>query len=273
MNKPLIITLILAIILPLIKGNIILIEQTITENFTSINNVSIAMKESPLTIILNREIKNLDVSNKNISCDIFNKNSIICNSQELPISFSITFETEEIIKDNIYELSIVTKAEKLYLTIYLPVGYVVKEENVAENPKFLSDGKRIILFFSKNNATTFSTKFSIEKVKEEKIITYPYSLIIIILVVISIALIIIYLYYKGKLEKQRKSIIEVLEPNERKVLEILMQNNPITQKKIVELTQLSKAEVSKIISSLKQRGIVDVEKRGRNNIIYLKKKI
>lgn len=273
MNKAIIITLIIAALIPLVESNIILINQYITENFTSLNNLSIAMKESPLIITLNKEIKNLNLETNKVSCNVFNKNTIICEADNLPIFFSLTFETDEIIKNNTYEINILTKAEKFYLIIYLPIGYIVKQENIAENPNFLSDGKRIILYFSKNNITTFSTNFTLEKVKEEKIIGPPTSLIIIALVALSIVLIIIYLYYKGKLEKQKKSIMQVLDPNEKKVLEILMQNNPITQKKIVELTQLSKAEVSKIISSLKQRGIVEIEKRGRNNIVYLKKAI
>ncbi|MBU5682255.1 MAG: winged helix-turn-helix transcriptional regulator [Candidatus Aenigmarchaeota archaeon] len=280
MNKLAKIVIIAILILPLaLSNNIISIDQYITEDLKTINNITITLKEKDISMVFNKELYNLKIleGSDKVNCNLFEKNSIICevlNISDLPISFKISVETDKIVDEkNRYEFKLLTKAERFYISIFLPIGYAVKEEKeeIAENITFLSDGKRIILFVRKNNITTFELSFTLKKI--EKIIPLPYSIITIIVIASLIIIAILYLYYKIKLEKERKKIIEVLDINERKVLEILMKNNPINQKKLVELTQLSKAKISKIISSFKQRGIVSVEKRGRNNIIYLNKKL
>lgn len=280
MNKLAKIAIIAILILPLaLSNNIISIDQYITEDLKTINNITITLKEKDISMVFNKELYNLKIleGSDKVNCNLFEKNSIICevlNISDLPISFKISVETDKIVDEkNRYEFKLLTKAERFYISIFLPIGYAVKEEKeeIPENITFLSDGKRIILFVRKNNITTFELSFTLKKI--EKIIPLPYSIITIIVIASLIIITILYLYYKIKLEKERKKIIEVLDINERKVLEILMKNNPINQKKLVELTQLSKAKISKIISSFKQRGIVSVEKRGRNNIIYLNKKL
>lgn len=280
MNKLAKIVIIAILILPLaLSNNIISIDQYITEDLKTINNITITLKEKDISMVFNKELYNLKIleGSDKVNCNLFEKNSIICevlNISDLPISFKISVETDKIVDEkNRYEFKLLTKAERFYISIFLPIGYAVKEEKeeIAENITFLSDGKRIILFVRKNNITTFELSFTLKKI--EKIIPLPYSIITIVVIASLIIITILYLYYKIKLEKERKKIIEVLDINERKVLEILMKNNPINQKKLVELTQLSKAKISKIISSFKQRGIVSVEKRGRNNIIYLNKKL
>lgn len=268
-------------LLHVVFSNQMVIEQLITENFSSINNLTIILRDEDFSITLNKEILNLRFfeNEEKINCNLFDKFSIVCkvkNKSFLPIMFKINFETDKIIgDDNKYELKILSRLERFFLYIYLPIGFIVKEEKeqIPNNATLLSDGKRIILFFKNDNVTTFETYFTIERTGEKKEIPiqFPYSITTLIILVVIVLVLIIYLYYKKKLEKFKKEIIEVLDPNEKKVLEILLKNNPINQKKIVELTQLSKAEISKIVSSLKQRGIVDVEKRGRNNIIYLRK--
>jgi uncharacterized membrane protein len=46
----------------------------------------------------------------------------------------------------------------------------------------------------------------------------------------------------------------------------------INQKKIAVDTNLSKAKVSRVVHKLLERGIVEVERRGRTNIVSLSKK-
>lgn len=271
----LIITLI--ILLPLVFSNTILIEQVITEDFEILNNITVFLRENNIILTFNKEILDLKIleNEERIMCKTFEKYSIVCetkNITHLPLSFKIFTQFEKI-KNNRYEIKLLTKAEKFYFSIYLPIGYIVKEsrEEIPNNVTTLSDGKRIMLFFRKENVTTFETYFTLKQV--EKIIPFPYSIITLILAASIIIVTILYIYYKIKVERERKRIMEMLNPNERKVLEILFKIPKITQKKLVEFTQLSKAEISKIISSLKQRNVIDVERRGRNNIIRLKKKI
>lgn len=276
--KSLLKLLIFLSIIPIILGNEIIIEQYLNEDFTTKNNISIISKSVDTILTFNKQLFNLTVDQKEkINCDIFEKNSIICkvkNQNDLPILYKIYVETEKIVNENKeYELKILTSARSFNLIVYLPIGYVLEEEmgKIKNLVNASSDGKRIILHFRDSNITVFETKFKIKEV--ERIIPFPYSLITIILTIFLAGIVIVYFYYKSKLEKQRLELMKILEPKEKNILEILLKNNPINQKKLVELTQLSKAEISKIVYSLKNRGIVDVEKRGRNNIIYLKKKI
>lgn len=72
--------------------------------------------------------------------------------------------------------------------------------------------------------------------------------------------------------KSEKLVLSVLDEHERKVISIISEAGTIKQKKIVETTKLSKAKVSRVVKSLAERGLIEVERRGRTNIINLVKK-
>jgi DNA-binding transcriptional ArsR family regulator len=72
--------------------------------------------------------------------------------------------------------------------------------------------------------------------------------------------------------KSQKLVLSVLDEYERRIVNILLTEDRIKQKKIVKMTKLSKAKVSRVIKSLAERGLVEVERRGRTNLLRLKKK-
>ncbi len=72
--------------------------------------------------------------------------------------------------------------------------------------------------------------------------------------------------------KSEKLVLSVLDEYERQIVNILLTEDRIKQKKIVDMTRLSKAKVSRVIKSLAERGLVEVERRGRTNLLKLKKK-
>lgn len=141
-----------------------------------------------------------------------------------------------------------------------------------------TDGRRILIEWTRNNFTA-GDSLSISAVYENIQNTafsnlLPFFLaLIVILVGISV-----YLYLKKnqiiiRTEESLDSVLPVLTPDERKVIDsLLTENGEKMQRKIVYETNFSKAKVSRLISDLKNRGIIGVEERGRTNRIFLLKK-
>jgi uncharacterized membrane protein len=59
--------------------------------------------------------------------------------------------------------------------------------------------------------------------------------------------------------------------DERKVLDVLLKENRISQKKIARETGFSKAHISRISKKLEDRGIIERNKKGRTYEVILKK--
>ena len=72
--------------------------------------------------------------------------------------------------------------------------------------------------------------------------------------------------------RSEKLVLSVLDEYERKIVDIVSAEGEVKQKKIVELTNMSKAKVSRVIKSLVNRGVVDVERSGRTNRVRMSKK-
>lgn len=79
---------------------------------------------------------------------------------------------------------------------------------------------------------------------------------------------IIFRYFR----KSEKLVLSVLDEYERRIVDILLKEGKMKQKKIVEMTNFSKAKVSRVVKSLAERGLIEVERRGRTNLLELKKK-
>ncbi len=95
---------------------------------------------------------------------------------------------------------------------------------------------------------------------------FPYYL----LVVVICAVIIGGLYYIKIREKSSEE--EELNPDLAKVLEIIRsEGGRITQKELRKRLGYSEAKMSLIIADLERRGLVEKVKKGRGNIIFLKK--
>ncbi len=96
--------------------------------------------------------------------------------------------------------------------------------------------------------------------KKSNLIYYLFSIIILIIIVILI------IKFRKKKPKKSNDIDEDLQ----KVLEIIKKDgNRTTQKHIKEVTGLSEAKVSLMITDLESKNIVKRIKKGRSNIIIL----
>ena len=86
--------------------------------------------------------------------------------------------------------------------------------------------------------------------------------------IVALVVIAIILFTK---RRGMKDILPVLTEGERRVMEILLRDKKVDQKKIVKECDFSKSKVSRIIHDLEKRGLVSRIPKGRRNIITLKK--
>ncbi len=74
------------------------------------------------------------------------------------------------------------------------------------------------------------------------------------------------------LRKSDEVVLSILDEYERQIMDIIAKEGEIKQKKIVDLSNFSKAKVSRVVKSLSERGLIEVERRGRTNRVKLSKK-
>jgi predicted transcriptional regulator len=74
------------------------------------------------------------------------------------------------------------------------------------------------------------------------------------------------------MRRSENLVLSVLDEYERKIIGIISNQGEVKQKRIVELTELSKAKVSRVIKSLADRGLVDIERTGRTNKVKISRK-
>jgi len=166
---------------------------------------------------------------------------------------------------------------RLSAYVRLPEGTALVEGNIPnklsfpENATTLSDGRRIIVLWSlaslpKNDELRFQVLY--EKVSQPPFLAvWPY--IVAGIVIIAAVVFLVFRYTR----KPEKLILSVLDEYERKVVDIInTAGGETNQRRIVQETNLSKAKISRVIKSLVDRGVVEVERLGRTNKVKLLKK-
>jgi len=78
---------------------------------------------------------------------------------------------------------------------------------------------------------------------------------------------------KDFLKDNLDEILTLLNPQERIVMRLLIEKSPITQSKIMRLTNFSKVKVFRIVKRLEQRGLVVKQPYGKTNMIELSDKM
>ncbi|MEM5879479.1 MAG: winged helix-turn-helix transcriptional regulator [Candidatus Aenigmatarchaeota archaeon] len=176
------------------------------------------------------------------------------------------------------ELGLKRDVDSVFVSVRLPEGFSLVGEEIKERLSFsqhvtiLSDGRHhIITWKLLNISSEQELRFRIiyEKIKTEWFSQiFFYSGIL----VLAAAFISIFVYLKF-LRKPEKIILSVLDEFERKVMDaIVAAGGDVNQKKIVQATNLSKAKVSRVVKSLAERGIIEIERLGRTNRLKIVKK-
>ena len=176
-----------------------------------------------------------------------------------------------------FEYDISLPVERLFVSIKLPRNGILAEE-VANESYFppdgdiFTDGRHIIVYWERQNLDEGdSAQFSI-------LYTIPlvggmfYNIIITVMTLVVIVVMVGLAFYIRRAPKTIDAVKAVLNRDEKIIVDIL--NNykgKMGQKVIVRESDFSKAKVSRLIKSMKERGIIDIEPvSGRENRIMLK---
>ena len=106
-------------------------------------------------------------------------------------------------------------------------------------------------------------------IDDEYFKTTNYLLIIVVLLLIILIAMLSILYFRSK--KKQPIVVEGAEDIQRVISIIKSQGGRTTQKEIRKHMPLSEAKVSLLISELESKGIIEKIKKGRGNIIILKR--
>jgi len=186
-------------------------------------------------------------------------------------------------KDNYFlftdSFKLATDTDNVFVLVKLPEGTGLKEpiENSysPEGALIGSDGRRTIISWQKNNlkaGETFDVSIGFENIGEVVTSSIPLEVIVIVLIVIALSFIIFYRFYLRK-ESSMKIIFPILKKDEKMIFDTIMKHgNGVNQKIIVRDSGYSKAKVSKVLTSLKERGLVKLERLGRSNKVHIEKK-
>lgn len=176
-----------------------------------------------------------------------------------------------------FEYDISLPVERLFVSIKLPRNGILAEEVANESyfppdGEIFTDGRHIIVYWERQNLDEGdSAQFSI-------LYTIPmvggmfYNIIITVMTLVVIVVMVGLAFYIRRAPKTIDAIKAVLNRDEKIIVDIL--NNykgKMGQKVIVRESDFSKAKVSRLIKSMKERGIIDIEPvSGRENRIMLK---
>ncbi len=80
---------------------------------------------------------------------------------------------------------------------------------------------------------------------------------------------VVYLFQERFSKSANGKILSILPNDERKVLKILFDRKEIEQKRLTTLSGLSPVKISRVISTLEQRGVVEKKKQGYTNLVIL----
>jgi uncharacterized membrane protein len=138
-----------------------------------------------------------------------------------------------------------------------------------------SDGRRLVINWLRNDlkeGEKFDVSVAFEATGAAIPSEFPMEYLIVIIIVSFSAFVLFYqFYYK---DKGVKLIFPVLKKDEKIIFNSIMKHgNGVNQKIIVKDSGYSKAKVSKVLSSLKERGLIKLERIGRSNKVYIQKNI
>ncbi|MBI2172810.1 MAG: hypothetical protein HYT73_01195 [Candidatus Aenigmarchaeota archaeon] len=213
--------------------------------------------------------------------------SIICNnvnSKSVVYKFRLENSIENIrdLRRFSYKFSITQFTDRFAASIKLPLGAALVETSRLSGtglqpfePSFGregSDGRKIYIEWISNIpklGETYDISIIYEDIQPINQQILPFFVIIAAL----LAIIGGFIVYNKKFRVSSKNILPVLAENERKVMQILInEKKDVDQRKIIKDTDFSKPKVSRIIKELVGRGLVEKIPKGRTNIIRLKKR-
>jgi uncharacterized membrane protein len=138
----------------------------------------------------------------------------------------------------------------------------------ADNSTKVSDGRHIIVVWKLDEIEGKSLVFQALYEPVQEMPSFIWYFIGGVAVIGIVAFFII-----KKVRKPQEVILSVLDDYERNIMKTIAESGgEINQRKVVQHTNLSKAKVSRVVKTLEERGLIEVERLGRTNKLRLVKK-
>ncbi len=235
--------------------------------------------------LLARRITALEVTANNtfLDCDITKRGvgtGIICQGVAAD-SVVYKFRGHEMVSDfedlqlfN-HRFPVTELVGNISVTVKLPLGTAIVEQSKISGTGLQrfeplwgregSDGRRIYVIWKQENPK-LGEPINISIVYEQ--IFGNQAAVLMIPLLAATFILFIYLFRK----RFSRDILPILTDNERKVVEMLMHaKKSVDQRSIVRETDYSKSKVSRILSNLESRGLIERSRKGRTNMVKFKR--
>ncbi|HLC77456.1 MAG TPA: hypothetical protein VJH04_04605 [archaeon] len=227
--------------------------------------------------------------NATVNCDVTQDigTSIVCkaDAREFIYRFHVknlvsTIGEIQYIRVFRYTFSATQFVERVHVIVKFPLGAALVEEGKLQGtglrtfePDFGregSDGRRISISWTFDKPG-LGQSISVSAIYELLgFDTFTIFFIVLAFVIVAFVLVVLFVFKKRGI----RDILPVLTDGERKVMEIILrENGEVDQRVLVKETDFSKAKVSRVISDLMSRGLVEKVSKGRKNLIKLKKDV
>lgn len=207
-----------------------------------------------------------------IVCENINAKSVVYNIRTFPIVTSL-----QGLNIFSHRFSVTQPTSKFGVTIKLPIGTALAESSKLEgtglNPfeppggRQGTDGRRIFVEWLFDRPKLGETAIYTVVYEQVKPVDFAVFIVIAGALIIAFIAFVMFLLRRSRVEE----ILPVLTENERRVMEIVLREKQVDQRQIVKETDFSKAKASRIIQDLEKRGLVEKRRKGRQNIILLRK--
>jgi predicted transcriptional regulator len=220
-----------------------------------------------------------------VNCNLVTKGitTIACNmnltSEKRTID--LRFDTNDFVRtlDNKFyfdvDFSLNQDIDQVFASVRLPEGMGLVEGTkeklpYPENVTIGSDGRRFLVDWRLPNINkTQPLRLQVLYEQLQNPIFRFWQYIVISIIAVGVLAFLTLRYTR----RPEKLILSVLDEYERKIMDnIVLSGGVVNQKKVVQETNLSKAKVSRVVKSLMERGLIEIERVGRNNKLKLIKK-
>ncbi len=176
-----------------------------------------------------------------------------------------------------YRFSVTEVADRFRLAVKLPLGFGLVEKQKLQNtginqfePEWGlegSDGRRIYVSWELEKPKIGQTLDV--SVLQERVLEINQVVQNLVIVVLATVILIFVVHLR---RRSYAEVLPVLTEGERKVMEILLkEKKDVDQRRIVKELDYSKAKVSRIVQNLVQSGLIESIRKGRNNLLRLRK--
>lgn len=179
-----------------------------------------------------------------------------------------------------YPNQVFVPTQQVKTTVTLPEGYGIVEGEAAYTPPGAdvgSEGRRIFLRWRHDDASvgdtiTYTVRY--EQLGVFESLALQHLTLLLGAAVIVLAGIVVYIWRSQQGEKTIAAVFPLLKEDEKEVMRFIIDNEgEVEQRAIVDGLDYSKAKISRLVSDLEDRSLVNKEKKGRVNVVEVAREV